>query len=62
MKNPILQAIICAGVVGFGAAALEADTTQITAALNAPQIGSTGGSTVYWGPVVAQTSLSFSGK
>jgi hypothetical protein len=39
-----------------------AETTNITAGLNAPVIGASGGSQVYWGPIVSQSSLGFSGN
>jgi hypothetical protein len=61
MKRLLIGSAIVVAVAGCGALA-SADTTAITAGLNAPIIGASGGSQVYWGPIVSQSSLALSGN
>jgi hypothetical protein len=61
MKHSFLRIALTIGIAGFGAAQAGADQTPITAGLNAPVIGATGGSQVYWGPIVSQSSLGAKG-
>src|SRR5690349_19839699 len=62
MKKLIIRVSVAAWIAALGSSSVVADTTTITAGLNAPVIGSSGGSQVYWGPVVTQTSMSLSGN
>src|ERR1051326_2460025 len=61
MKSLPLKFMKLSLLAALSATPLRADTTPITAGLNAPVIGATGGSQVYWGPIISQTSLSLKG-
>src|SRR5262245_19524895 len=59
MMRTVFMATCFAGTVAPYAGA---DTTPITAGLNAPVLGATGGSEVIWGPIIAQTSMEIKGN
>src|SRR4051812_48322429 len=61
--KPILRiGILSLLVASFVGTKGAADTTPITAGLNAPVIGSNGGAQVFWGPIVSQSSLDIGGQ
>src|SRR5690349_1015744 len=62
MKRFLIWTINIVWLTAWSGRPLWADTTPITAGLNAPVIGDTGGSRVFWGPIVSQTSLSSKGN
>jgi hypothetical protein len=62
MRAFILRATLTAWSAGFAVLPAFADETLISAGLNAPVIGASGGSQVYWGPIVTQTTMGLSGN
>jgi hypothetical protein len=61
-RRKIYSGLLLSGLLIAGFRAAWSDTTDITAALNAPVIGATGGAIVHWGPIVSQSSIDMSGS
>src|SRR5690349_17545621 len=59
---PLSRSWLAFALVNVLSASVLADLTPITAGLNAPAIGATGGSQVVWGPIVSQSSIEMSGS